>query len=171
MTEPQEPLRFAYAYCHGFLSGPQSFKGQALQKNMLEVGVDMSLLNLNGKDNDPGRISCSGALDAVRQFHLEKKSASGDPGLKLRLVGSSFGGHIVARCAFYSTNSSAVGGGGNYYQDLCTVLHLLDKGRGGGFDVVECAGTRVGIVNPSPHMFQRFVERLYRATLLQPHVP
>lgn len=70
---------------------------------MLEVGVDMSLLNLNGEDNDPGAITCSGALKAVRQFHLDRKSAVGDPGLKLRLAGSSLGGYIVARCGMYDT--------------------------------------------------------------------
>ncbi|CAM9218050.1 unnamed protein product [Scytosiphon promiscuus] len=91
--------RYAYAYCHGFLSSPASVKGLALRKSMLAAGVDLSLLNLNGPGNDPGAISCSGALEAVRTFHLEKKTASGDPGLKLRLVGSSLGGFIVARYA------------------------------------------------------------------------
>lgn len=93
---------YAYVYCHGFLSGPASVKGQALRKSMLEVGVDLSLLNLNGPGNDPGAISCSGALEAVRTFHLEQKAASGDPGLKLRLVGSSLGGFIVARCVTFA---------------------------------------------------------------------
>lgn len=98
-AEQQSPANFAYAYCHGFLSGPASVKGQALRKTMLEAGVDMSLLNLNGEDsNDLGAITISGALKAVRQFHLDRKSTLGDPGLKLRLVGSSLGGYIVARC-------------------------------------------------------------------------
>lgn len=88
---------YAYAYCHGFLSGPASFKGQALRKRLLERGVDLALLNLNGKNNDLGAITCSGALDAIRQFHLETKRASGNPGLKLRLAGSSLGGFLVAR--------------------------------------------------------------------------
>lgn len=73
-------------------------KGQALRKSMLAVGVDLALLNLNGPENDPGAISCSGALEAVRTFHLEKKDKCGDAGLKLRLAGSSLGGFIVARC-------------------------------------------------------------------------
>lgn len=64
---------------------------------MLEAGLDMTLLNLNGADNDPGAMACSRALQAVRDFHLEKKAIAGDPGLKLRLVGSSLGGYIVAR--------------------------------------------------------------------------
>lgn len=90
---------FAYAYCHGFLGGPASVKGQALHKTMLEAGVDMSLLNLNGEDSsDMGAITISGALEAVRRFHLDRKSTLGDPDLKLRLVGSSLGGYIVARC-------------------------------------------------------------------------
>eukprot|EP00904_Undaria_pinnatifida_P010181 jgi/Undpi1/6293/HiC_scaffold_20.g08777.m2 len=98
--EQQGPADFAYAYCHGFLSGPSSVKGQALRKTMLEAGVDMSLLNLNGEDSsDVGAITISGALKAVRQFHLDRKSTLGDPGLKLRLVGSSLGGYIVARYA------------------------------------------------------------------------
>lgn len=90
---------FAYAYCHGFLSGPGSVKGQALRESLLEKGVDLSLLNLNGEDNDPGAITCSGAVEAVRAFHLDQKSALGNPGLKLRLAGSSLGGYIVARSA------------------------------------------------------------------------
>ncbi|CAM9362077.1 unnamed protein product [Ectocarpus fasciculatus] len=90
--------RFAYAYCHGFLSGPASIKGQALRKSLLGVDVELSLLNLNGGD-DPGAITCSGAVEAVRAFHLEQKCALDDQGLKLRLVGSSLGGFIVARYA------------------------------------------------------------------------
>lgn len=97
--EHQGPTNVAYAYCHGFLSGPASVKGQALRKTMLEAGVDMSLLNLNGGDgSDAGAMTISGALKAVRQFHLDRKSTLADPGLKLRLVGSSLGGFIVARC-------------------------------------------------------------------------
>ncbi|CAM9525562.1 unnamed protein product, partial [Laminaria digitata] len=98
--EHQGPTNVAYAYCHGFLSGPASVKGQALRKTMLEAGVDMSLLNLNGEDgSDAGAMTISGALKAVRQFHLDRKSTLADPGLKLRLVGSSLGGFIVARYA------------------------------------------------------------------------
>lgn len=103
---------FAYAYCHGFLSGPGSVKGLALRESMLEVGVDMSLLNLNGEGSGPGAMLISGALQAVRQFHTDKKSAVGDPGLKLRLTGSSLGGFIVARFvhvfAFRFTGPSGV---------------------------------------------------------------
>lgn len=98
-TVQEGPQRFLYAYCHGFLSGPGSVKGQALRQSMLEAGLDMTLLNLNGADNDPGAMACSRALQAVRDFHLEKKAIAGDPGLKLRLVGSSLGGYIVARYA------------------------------------------------------------------------
>lgn len=91
--EQQGPTKFAYAYCHGFLSGPASAKGQALRKAMLEVGVDMSLLNLNGEDGNMGAITISGGLKTVRRFHLD------NPGLKLRLGGSCLGGYIVARCS------------------------------------------------------------------------
>lgn len=88
---------FAYAYCHGFLSGPASVKGQALRKTLRETGVELNLLDLNAVKDDPGSITCSGAVEAVRAFHLKQKSASGNPGLKLRLVGSSLGGFISAR--------------------------------------------------------------------------
>lgn len=104
---------FAYAYCHGFLSGPGSVKGQALRESLLEKGVDLSLLNLNGEDDDPGAITCSGAVEAVRAFHLDQKSALGNPGLKLRLAGSSLGGYIVARSA---TNDISVVGWSNCMQ-------------------------------------------------------
>lgn len=90
---------FSYAYCHGFLSGPESVKGQALREILLKKGVDLSLLNLNGEDKDPGAITFSGAVKAVRAFHLDQKSALGKPDLKLRLAGSSLGGYVVARWA------------------------------------------------------------------------
>eukprot|EP00752_Nemacystus_decipiens_P010512 g9362.t1 len=90
---------FAYAYCHGFLSGRGSVKGQALRKTLRETGVDLNLLNLNAVEDDPGSITCSGAVEAVRAFHLEQKSVSGNSGLKLRLIGSSLGGFISARYA------------------------------------------------------------------------
>lgn len=70
---------------------------------MLEVGVDLTLLNLNGPDQDPGALTCSGALKAVRQFHLDKKVELDNPALKLRLTGSSFGGYIVARFGNHSS--------------------------------------------------------------------
>lgn len=91
-------MSFAYAYCHEFLSGPASVKGQALRKTLREAGVELNLLNLNAVEDDPGSITCSGAVEAVRAFHLEQKSSSGEPDLKLRLVGSSLGGYISARC-------------------------------------------------------------------------
>eukprot|EP00903_Cladosiphon_okamuranus_P011593 g10903.t1 len=90
---------FAYVYCHGFLSGPSSVKGQALRETLRETGVALNLLNLNAVEDDPGSITCSGAVEAVRAFHLEQKSVAGDPGLKLRIVGSSLGGFISARYA------------------------------------------------------------------------
>lgn len=59
--------------------------------------MELNLLDLNAVENDPGSITCSGALEAVRAFHADQKTALGDPDLKLRLVGSSLGGYIVAR--------------------------------------------------------------------------
>jgi len=77
-------------------------KGQALRKSLLEVGVELNLLDLNSVKNDPGSITCSGALEAVRAFHVDQKTTLSDPDLKLRLVGSSLGGYIVARyCTEY----------------------------------------------------------------------
>ncbi len=72
-------------------------KGQALRRSLLEVGVELNLLDLNAVEHDPGSITCSGALEAVRAFHMDQKTALDDPDLKLRLVGSSLGGYIVAR--------------------------------------------------------------------------
>lgn len=113
-TQQRPPDTPVYAYCHGFLSGPGSVKGQELRKSMLDAGVDMTLLNLNGAENDPGAITCSGAVQAVRDFHLEKKAAAGDPELKLRLVGSSLGGYVAARFVCVCVSWFAHHGRSNY---------------------------------------------------------
>ncbi|CAM9969069.1 unnamed protein product [Discosporangium mesarthrocarpum] len=92
-----KPSTFVYAYCHGFLSGPSSFKGTELKRRMAEAGVDLHLLNLNGGD-DPGGISYSGAINAVKSFYIDEQRRLGTE-IRLRLIGSSLGGYVVARYA------------------------------------------------------------------------
>ena len=80
------PGRFRYAYCHGFLSGPESSKGQQLRNFFARHDAELALLDLN-TDSDPSKLSFAGAqaqLDA--HWHADATHAP------LRLVGSSFGG-------------------------------------------------------------------------------
>ncbi|CAM9153757.1 unnamed protein product [Choristocarpus tenellus] len=93
----QSTPQYVYAYCHGFLSGPASFTGVELKKQLADKRVDLELLNLNGGD-DPGGISFSGGVEVVRTLFEDKKQVLGD-GIKLRLIGSSLGGYVVARYA------------------------------------------------------------------------
>ncbi len=85
----------AYAYCHGFLSGPTSSKGRFLASALAMRGVSLTLLDLNRPD--PASLSHEGALSAIHEFWEAAQRDS--PGARLCLVGSSFGGWAAASYA------------------------------------------------------------------------
>eukprot|EP00639_Heterosigma_akashiwo_P018490 CAMPEP_0206401390 /NCGR_PEP_ID=MMETSP0294-20121207/26235_1 /ASSEMBLY_ACC=CAM_ASM_000327 /TAXON_ID=39354 /ORGANISM="Heterosigma akashiwo, Strain CCMP2393" /LENGTH=228 /DNA_ID=CAMNT_0053858069 /DNA_START=115 /DNA_END=798 /DNA_ORIENTATION=- len=97
--DTSEGCSIHYAYCHGFLSSENSFKGTFLRDVFDKSGVQLELLNLNGGP-DASTLTYSGALDAVAAHHrrLQARSPGGRP-VKLRLVGSSLGGYVAARYA------------------------------------------------------------------------
>ena len=84
---------FIYAYLHGFLSGPASSKGRALQRVLHTSGVELQLLDLNGPTGDPAALTHEGALAAIDACWQSAQSQ------QLRLIGSSFGGWAAAAYA------------------------------------------------------------------------
>lgn len=90
-------MKRAYAYCHGFLSGPSSSKGRFLASALAWRGVSLALLDLNLPDGHPASLSHEGALSAIDEFWKAAQRES--PGTRLCLVGSSFGGWAAAAYA------------------------------------------------------------------------
>ncbi|KAG5180053.1 hypothetical protein JKP88DRAFT_167140 [Tribonema minus] len=87
---------YAYAYCHGFLSYPRSTKGVHVRKELQHL-ADIELLDLNLPDGS-GVVTYASGLAAIERF-LEQQRLLHGHGVKLRLIGSSLGGYIVARFA------------------------------------------------------------------------
>ena len=86
-----------YAYAHGFLSGPSSYKGRSMQQQLAaRFGVHLTLLDLNG-GGGPAALTPTTALRALDEAW--ESAAEGDPGTRLRLIGSSAGGWACARYA------------------------------------------------------------------------
>lgn len=82
-----------YAYCHGFLSGPSSSKGRYLRSLLNRHGIQLHLLDLNGRGG-PVSLTPGGALMSIDAFWaLHAKGGA------MRLIGSSFGGWASARYA------------------------------------------------------------------------
>ena len=46
--------KHVWAYLHGFLSGPESFKGRYFQQYLEKLGVDLHLVDLNGPQGYSG---------------------------------------------------------------------------------------------------------------------
>jgi pimeloyl-ACP methyl ester carboxylesterase len=83
-------MAYRYAYLHGFASGPQSLKGQAIRRAFEAAGQELKLPDLNRPSF--ARLSHSAALSAIDDL-----DAGGD--LPWCMVGSSFGGWLAARWA------------------------------------------------------------------------
>lgn len=81
----------AYAYLHGFASGPSSRKGTLLQGRLKSLGVELELPDLNRPSF--AELTISGTLVAVEELLMSK------PDVRWRLVGSSLGGWIAALSA------------------------------------------------------------------------
>ena len=99
------PTGTAFAYCHGFLSGPTSSKGRFLGSFLASRGAsELSLLALNGPTGEPAALSHSGALQAIDDHWQATQHQT--PGARLCLIGSSFGGWAAA--AYASRHPSRV---------------------------------------------------------------
>ena len=108
-----------YSYIHGFLSGPNSYKGGQLAGMFRQRGKFLHLPNCNHATDAPMAVS-----EAIPYLHtfLEERRARGIPAeragaaptssstddevaatcqrnVKHRLIGSSYGGYLAARYA------------------------------------------------------------------------
>jgi pimeloyl-ACP methyl ester carboxylesterase len=77
----------AYAYLHGFASGPRSKKGIALRDALAAHGVSLALPDLNAPSF--AALTITDALAAIDAL------ADSAPGLRWRFIGSSMGGYLA----------------------------------------------------------------------------
>jgi adenylate cyclase class IV len=83
---------------HGFLSNENSYKGKHFRQVLAARDTHLHLLNLNGnQNNDLGGICYTGGLAAIQALY--EKEGGKEAHVKLTLLGSSLGGHVVARFA------------------------------------------------------------------------
>lgn len=58
-----EGKKRVYGYLHGWLSGPDSYKGRKLKEYLANLGVDLKLLDLKGDEGYAGRcIPCGSVM-------------------------------------------------------------------------------------------------------------
>ena len=87
--------QYAYVYCHGFRSSPDSAKAGALARLLASRGIGLTVPDLRG----PATPSCAGTsvrhmLDAIGEAVAAAKAEAN--ATKVRIVGSSLGGYAAA---------------------------------------------------------------------------
>jgi len=80
-----------FVYLHGFASSPQSKKATAFTKRFAELGVPLTVPDL--EDGDFRHLTIS------RQLQVIKKTLDSSPGTSFALIGSSMGGYLAALTA------------------------------------------------------------------------
>ena len=80
-----------FVYLHGFASSPQSQKAMAFTKRFTELGVPLTVPDL--EDGDFKHLTIS------RQFQVIEKTLDSFPGASFAIIGSSMGGYLAALTA------------------------------------------------------------------------
>ena len=80
-----------FVYLHGFASSPQSQKATAFTKRFTEMGLSLSVPDL--EDGDFKHLTIS------RQLRTLEKTLDSFPGASFALIGSSMGGYLAALAA------------------------------------------------------------------------
>jgi pimeloyl-ACP methyl ester carboxylesterase len=84
-------MMIQFIYLHGFASSPQSQKAMAFTKRFTELGVPLTVPDL--EDGDFKHLTIS------RQFQVIEKTLDSFPGASFALIGSSMGGYLAALTA------------------------------------------------------------------------
>lgn len=80
-----------FVYLHGFASSPQSQKAKAFAKRFAELGLPLTVPDLEGGDFKHLTIS--------RQLRIIEETLDSFPGTSCALIGSSMGGYLAALTA------------------------------------------------------------------------
>jgi pimeloyl-ACP methyl ester carboxylesterase len=81
-------MTIRFVYFHGFASSPQSQKATAFSKRFAELGLPLTIPDLEGGDFKHLTIS--------RQLRIIEKTLDSSPGASFGLIGSSMGGYLAA---------------------------------------------------------------------------
>ena len=84
-------MTIQFVYLHGFASSPQSQKATAFIKRFAELGLPLTVPDLEGGDFRNLTIS--------RQLRIIEKTLDSFPGASFALIGSSMGGYLAALTA------------------------------------------------------------------------
>ncbi len=94
----RSPSRSAYAYLHGFGSGPTAAKGALFARALAAVGVDLALPDLNAPTF--ATLDHEAILERMDALDTELLARGGnEEPPRWRVIGSSFGGWVAARWA------------------------------------------------------------------------
>ena len=80
-----------FVYLHGFASSPQSQKAKAFTKRFAELGLPLTVPDLEGGDFKHLTIS--------KQLRIIEETLDSNPGASFALIGSSMGGYLAALTA------------------------------------------------------------------------
>ncbi len=84
-------MTIQFVYLHGFASSPQSHKATAFSQRFTELGVPLTVPDLDGGDFKHLTIS--------RQLRIIEEILDSFPGASFALIGSSMGGYLAALTA------------------------------------------------------------------------
>ncbi len=84
-------MMIQFVYLHGFASSPQSQKAMAFTKRFAELGLPLTVPDLEGGDFKHLTIS--------RQLKIIEKTLDSFAGISFALIGSSMGGYLAALTA------------------------------------------------------------------------
>ena len=84
-------MNIQFVYLHGFASSPQSQKATAFTRRFTELGLPLTVPDLEGGDFKHLTIS--------RQLAIIEKTMDSFPDSSFALIGSSMGGYLAALTA------------------------------------------------------------------------
>ncbi len=131
-----------FVYLHGFASSPQSQKATAFTKRFTELGLPLSVPDLEGGDFKHLTIS--------RQMQIIQETMNSFPGDSFALIGSSMGGYLAALTAQIRPNVKAA-----YL--MCPGFNLIKRWRSALSEEIQGEGG-AGLIRVFNYRYNKTME-------------